>query len=164
MSKTNATATKWVLKMKLNRWILLVLGLLFAPYLLFAGSVRLVNNSPYDLRSVIRGADGTYLGEVVVKSQKESSWTDTYGNYGTYGGANAGVNQNYRSRTPYTVLWYCLDGGDYAVCDTVATGAVVTSQGCMGSRMCKPNKKEKYPAEPEGNYLHEEPLTPPLSQ
>ncbi len=150
--------------MSFRRWVFVVLGMILSPYLLFAGSVRLVNNSPYDLRAVIRGADGTFLGEVIVKSQKETSWTDTYGNYGTSGGANASVNQAYRSRTPYTILWYCMTGTDYAVCDTVSTGAVVTSQGCLGARMCKPSSKEKYPAEPEGNYLHQNPTVPPLDQ
>lgn len=147
----------------LRKWIFLTLSLMLAPYLLFAGSVRLINNSPYDLRAVIRGGDGSFLGEVVVKSQKESVWTDSYGQYGMYGGANAGANQDSRSKTPYTVLWYCLDGYDYAVCDTVSTGAVVTSQGCMGARMCKPKKTERYPNQPQGQYLYEEPK-PPLTQ
>jgi len=148
----------------LRKGIFLVLSLILSPYLLFAGTVRLINNSPYDLRAVIRGSDGSFLGEIVVKAQKESVWTDTYGQYGMYGGANGSLNQAYRSKTPYTVLWYCLDGGDYAVCDTISTGAVVTSQGCMGSRMCKPKKTERYPSQPQGHYLYEEPKTPPLTQ
>lgn len=150
--------------MKFSRFMFFVLTLIFSPYLLSAGTVRLINNSPYDLRVVIRGADGSFLGEVVVKAQKETVWTDTYGNYGSYGGADASVNQNYRSRTPYTTLWYCMDGNDYAICDTVSTGAVVTAQGCLGTRMCKPTKKEKYPPEPQGQYLYEEPKHPPLNQ
>jgi hypothetical protein len=150
--------------MSFRGWFFLVLGCVFCPYFLFAGSVRLVNNSPYSLRAVVRGADGSFLGEVIVRSQKETMWTDSYGNYGSYGGADARENQNYRSRTPYTVLWYCLTGADYAVCDNVASGAMVTAQSCMGTRMCKPDKKEKYPPEPEGNYLQESPTTPPLNQ
>jgi hypothetical protein len=146
------------------RLIAVIIGMLLFPFLLSAGTVRLINNSPYDLRSVIRGADGSFLSEVIVKSQKETVWTDSSGNFGAWGGADGRQNQNYRSRTPYTVLWYCLDGSDYAICDTVSTGAVVTSQGCMGNRMCKPHKKEKYPPEPEGNYLYEAPTTPPLDQ
>jgi hypothetical protein len=165
-----SAAVEWKLKllkesnMAFRRWLFVVLGVISAPYLLNASSVRLINNSPYDLRSVIRGADGSYLGEVVVQSQKETVWTDTYGNYGTYGGANSSANQSSRSKTPYTVLWYCMDGADYAVCDTVSTGAVVTAQGCMGARMCKPKKKENYPSQPQGQYLYEEPTTPPLDQ
>jgi hypothetical protein len=140
------------------------------PFFLCAGTVRMINNSPYDLRAVVRGSDGSYLGEVVVRSQKESVWTDTYGQYGLYGGADANANQNYASKTPYTVLWYCMDGYDYAVCDTVSTGAVVTAQGCAGARQCKPQKQDVYPREPEGQYLYREPpktqtpTTPPLTQ
>lgn len=148
----------------MRKWIYLGLSFILFPYFVHAGSVRLINNSPYDLRSVIRGADGDFLGEVVVKAQKETVWTDTYGQYGTYGGANSNANQGYMSRTPYTVLWYCLDGTDYAVCDTVATGAVVMSQSCMGARMCKPNRRDVYPQEPEGQYLYKNPKTPPLNQ
>lgn len=142
----------------------MALSFLLLPCLIYSGTVRLINNSPYDLRAVIRGGDGSFLGEVVVKSQKETVWTDTYGQYGTYGGASASQNESYRSKTPYTVLWYCLDGADYAVCDTVSTGAVVTAQGCMGARMCKPNKREVYPQQPEGHYLYKDPTTPPLTQ
>ncbi len=150
--------------MGLGRWIFIVAGLIALPYFLCAGTVRLINNSPYDLRAVIRGSDGSFLGEIVVKSQKETVWTDTYGQFGTYGGATPNLNDNYRSQTPYTVLWYCLDGNDYAVCDTVSTGALVMSQGCMGSRMCKPQKKDQYPSHPEGQYLYQSPQNPPLTQ
>ena len=149
----------------INRFVFGLLSLILFPLLLQAGTVRLINNSPYDLRAVIRGSDGSFLGELVVKAQKETVWTDSYGQYGTYGGANARTNQNSRSVTPYTVLWYCLDGASYGVCDTISTGAVVTAQGCIGSRMCKPRKQEKYSPHPEGNYLYTEPEpNPPLTQ
>lgn len=153
----------------LRHTLYLLLGLLLTPYFLSAGTVRLINNSPYDLRAVIRGSGGAYLGEMVVKSQKESVWTDTYGQYGMWGGSNSTLNEYYRSQTPYAVLWYCMDGNDYAVCDTVSTGAVVLAQGCAGARMCKPQKQERYPREPEGQYLYKEPdlkppNTPPLNQ
>lgn len=141
---------------------IVILCLLF-PIFLSAGTVRLVNNSPYDLRAVVRGSDGSYLAELVVKAQKETVWTDTYGQFGLYGGSNAAINQNVRSKTPYTVLWYCLDGGDYAVCDTVSTGALVMAQGCQGNRICQARKTERYPKEPEGHYLYQEP-PPPLTQ
>jgi hypothetical protein len=150
--------------MAFRRWVFLMLFLIVSPYFIHAGTVRLVNNSPYDLRAVIRGSDGSFLGELVVKSQKETDWTDTYGQYGTYGGANASMNSDYESKTPYTVLWYCLDGSDYAVCDTVSTGALVMAQSCAGARMCKPNRREVYPQESEGNYLYKNPKTPPLNQ
>lgn len=140
-----------------------IIKMLRALFLLFclmgtayAGTVRLINTSPYDLRAVIRGSDGSFLGEVLVKAQRETVWTDTYGQFGTYMGPNAQMDQAWRSQTPYTVLWYCLDGGDYGVCDTVATGGLVLSQGCAGTRQCKARQKEKYPSVPRGDYLQPE--------
>jgi len=121
---------------------------------LHAGSLRLVNNSPYDLRAVIRGSDGSFLGEVVVRAQNTSMWSDTYSYGGMYSAPNAQAESGYRSITPYTILWYCMDGGDYGVCDQIATGGLVMAQGCPGSRQCKPQKKGGYPQQPEGQYLH----------
>lgn len=120
------------------KWILLCL---VSPLFIHAGSVKLFNNGPYDLQAVIRGNDGSFLGEILVQSQKEAFWDDTYGQYGNYGGTNPNRNQNYTTKTPYTVLWFCLDGSDYAVCNNVATGALVISQSCPGARQCKPQKK-----------------------
>jgi hypothetical protein len=162
-----STATRKSLRGKnmfCRKIVFVVLGLIFFPYFLHANSVRLINNSPYDLRAAIRGGDGSFLGEVVVKAQKETVWTDTYGQYGMYGGANPSMNEDYRSKTPYTVLWYCLDGADYGICDTVSTGAVVTAQGCAGARMCKPDQREVYPRDSEGQYLYKKPRSPPLTQ
>lgn len=145
---------------------LLIAFFYFIPMDVEANSIRLVNSSPYDLRVVVRGSDGSFLGEMVIKSQNQLTWTDTYSQYGAMGGANARVQQDYRSKTPYTVLWYCMDGTDYAMCDTVSTGALVTSQSCTGARMCKTHKKEKYPYQPQDNYYPQEPegnflYTPP---
>jgi hypothetical protein len=149
----------------MSRWVYVALGFICCPWFLFAGTVRLMNNAPYDLRAVIRGSDGTFLGELIVKAQRETVWTDSYSQFGMYGGANATQNQYSRSQTPYAVLWYCLDGGNYAVCDTVSTGAVVMAQSCSGARMCKPKKRDVYPpVQPEGQYLQRPPAPPPLNQ
>jgi len=100
--------------------------------LLEAGTVRLVNDSAFKLRAVIRAADGTYLGEVIVTPQQTMSWNDYWGGVGYY-------NQ---SRTPYTVTWYCVDGGDFAVCTDVPTGATVPAMTCEGTMSCKAKKKQ----------------------
>lgn len=111
---------------------LFLLGIGFS---LHAGTVRLVNDSAFKLRAVIRGADGTYLGEVIVNPQQTMSWNDYWGGVGYY-------NQ---SRTPYTVTWYCLDGGDFAVCTDVPTGATVPAMTCEGTMSCKAKKKQGPP-------------------
>ena len=118
-----------------------------------AGTVRLANDTSVKLRAVIRGADGSYLGEVIVNPQQTMSWNDYWGGVGTY-------NQ---SRTPYTVIWYCTDGGDFSVCDQVPTGATVTAFNCNGAHACRPKKQPKRPpaqGEETEEYLNQMPQEP----
>ncbi len=140
---------------------MLIVCLFFVSHLQ-AGSVRLFNNSNFDLRAVVRGADGSYLGELVIRAQNSTNWTDSYSFAGGYRGPNAQVESGYRSKTPYTVIWYCMDGNDYAVCDTVSTGAVVTALSCAGPRTCHPPRKKSgaYPSVPGGQYLQPEEKQP----
>jgi hypothetical protein len=116
-----------------------------------AGSVRLSNNSSYQLRAVIRGGDGSYLGEVLVNPQQTMSWND-------YNGAVAFPNQ---SLTPYTVLWFCNDeeGSPYAICTDVGSGFTVVAKSCVGTRSCKPKQKQQTPpnqAPPTEEYLQKQ--------
>lgn len=127
--------------------ILLLLILYFGT--VSAGAVRLSNDSPYKLRAVIRAADGTYLGEVIVVSQKSMQWNDYWGGIGYYS----------NSQTPYTVVWYCVDGGDFSVCNNVNSGATVTAYSCDGARQCKPQQKKQNPDQygtPQEEYLPEQ--------
>ncbi len=122
--------------MQMQRLFLIASFSLFSLSL-FGGTIRLYNDSPYKLRAVIRGADGGYYGELAMDPQGYSSWTDANSQFGIYD------KQRQQSVTPYTVIWYCLDGGDYSICTNVATGATVTAQGCEGARECKPKPKRK---------------------
>lgn len=123
---------------------------------LFSGSVRLYNDSPYQLRAVVSGADGSYLGELVMAPNSSSSWTDSNTQFGIYD------RQREFSVTPYTVMWHCLDGGDYSICTNVPNGSSVTAQTCEGARECKPRSKRK-PVNP--NYGQGEELyVPPESE
>lgn len=105
-----------------------------------AGSIRLFNDSPYKLRAVVRGADGSQLGELLINPDQSSTWTDSYGQFGPNGYVEDTPN---KSQTPYAVIWYCLDGNSYSICNIVSTGATVTAQTCDGDRICKPQKKNK---------------------
>lgn len=114
-----------------------------------AGTVRLANNTSFKLRTVIRAADGTYLGEVVVNPQQTMSWTDYLGGVGTYN----------NSLTPYTVIWYCIDGSDFSVCESVPTGATVTPLNCEGTRTCKvkpPPSRPPLNGAPTQEYLQQQ--------
>lgn len=118
---------------------LLALALLSST--LFSGSVRLYNDSPYKLRAVIRGADGTYLGEMIVLPEHFNTWSDAYPSFGP-GGQQYSPNPN-RTMTPYNVQWSCLDGDVFGVCTNVPTGAAAIAESCNGPKYCKPPKKEK---------------------
>lgn len=107
-----------------------------------ATSLKLKNDSPYPLRAIIRGADNSLLGEMVVQPNHSMTWTDVYGYGSSYSqGANAAEQQGARSKTPYTVTWQCLAGTDYSVCTNLTTGSLVFAQGCEGDRTCAPAKK-----------------------
>ncbi len=118
-----------------------LLLLLFCSSGLFAGSLRLYNDSAYKLRAVIRAADGTMVGEMIILPDHYNTWSDQYPSFGP-GGQQYGGNSS-QSMTPYLVHWHCLDGELYGVCPNLATGAAVTAQGCEGPRYCKPPKKKK---------------------
>jgi len=106
----------------------------------FAGTVRLANDTAFKLRATVRGADGTYLGEMVVNPHMTLQWVDYWGGVGNYNS----------SRTPYIVTWYCMDGESYSVCDTVSTGATVTANSCTGPKFCKPPKQQSGKPPPQG--------------
>lgn len=100
---------------------------------------------------------------MIVKAQSTVTWTDSYSYAGGYRGPNAQVESGYRSKTPYVVLWYCMDGGDYGVCNTVSTGAVVMALGCPGPNLCHPPRKKQqvYPTVPREQHLQPEVSQPP---
>lgn len=113
----------------------------------FGSSVHLVNNSPYKLRAVIRGADGSYLGEMILNPGFSNTWSDDI-NLGDW------VEQRpTKSQTPYTVIWHCMDGNDYSICTNVNTGGTAAAQGCDGTRQCKPPANKNPPGQNQPESL-----------
>lgn len=119
----------------------------------FAGTVRLVNDTAYKLKAVIRAADGTELGTIDVPSQQTMSWN-------SYGGSVGNIQYNDVSQTPYTVLWYCSDGNPFSVCTGVSTGSTVTASSCGGTKSCKQPKKSQGRTYPPEQQLQKE-MGPP---
>lgn len=135
---------------------------------LLATSVRLYNDSPYKLRAIVRGADGSYLGEMILLPQTTNIWNDTYSQFGPSGEKVMGPNV---SQTPYFIQWYCLNGEVYSVCTNIATGALVTASRCEGDHLCKPappinpntgvgEELQEQNAVPENPYLPNSPYNP----
>lgn len=130
---------------------LLLAFLCFVTSSLFCNSVHMKNDSPYQLRAVVRGHDGSYLGEMIIAAQGIGTWSDN--TYGAVPLTEWGLVD--QTSTPYTVLWYCMSGDTYSVNSLVPTGALVSAQFGEGARQCSP-KKEKQATEqnPSQGYLH----------
>lgn len=123
--------------------IMRLLFLLLLSISAFAGTVRLVNDSHYKLKAVIRAADGTELGNIDVPPQQTMSWNNYWGGVGN-------IQYNDVSQTPYTVLWYCMAGDPYSVCTGVSSGSTITASSCDGTKSCKeppPKSGRTYPPE-----------------
>jgi hypothetical protein len=108
---------------------------------LSAQTVRLFNDSPYKLRAVVRGADGTQLGEVDINAHQALNWDSGYSVAGPY--QNRYSQMPNASQTPYSVLWYCVDGSSYSICEIVPPGSTVNAQGCNGNKICKSLKRSE---------------------
>lgn len=126
-------------------WTLLLFGI--APSL-EGGTIRLINDSSYKLRAVVRANDETFLGEMIIAPQNTDEWTDMF-----MGIPNTYAEQ--RSRTPYRVEWYCLDGSSFSYCTVVPTGMYVAATNCDGARQCRGKER------PEGQRYIEP--SPPMT-
>lgn len=108
------------------KWVFCSLFLLTLP--LSAGTLRFYNDSLVPLQAVIYSAKGAMLGDVYLDPNNGANWSDSEGDF---------FYSNEVSLSPYTVQWVCTSGGIYASCNSVAEGAMVTSQGCDGLKMCQ---------------------------
>lgn len=109
--------------------LLVLLGLLCT---LQAGTVRLINDSVFQLQAEIRGADGSSLATVSLNSQQAMTWDDYAGGRGTYS----------QSRTPYTVIWYCPSGNVFGVASQISSGAATSALSSSGDRACQETKEK----------------------
>ena len=110
---------------------------------LFAGSLKLINDSPFKLRVEIWGNDDSKIGELVIEKNTFQYWSDVFGEQG-YQGSFSDINKNYsKSRTPYRVAWFCMNGKEYSTCGQsftegggVVTSGEVTARTCLGTQVC----------------------------
>ncbi len=116
---------------------------------LFAGSIRLKNDTTFELKAEIHGADGSYLGETTIMPHRTATWNQTQSH------VDSPEMKEKRGKTPFTVIWYCMDGQDYSICENVATGALVSAKQCPGKKPCQDGPQVR-PNGPERNA----PLSP----
>ena len=127
---------------------ILFFAILSCTTTLFAGTIRLVNDSPYMLKAVVRGRDGMFLGEMVINSQSDYAWRSANTEKGYYGEGNVYQEQPNTPQIPYTILWFCQDGSEFSTCTGIAPGSTATALSCPGIRQCKPENQGYPPASP----------------
>lgn len=124
-------------------------AILCASFLLsaqaYCTSIYLINDSAYTLRAIIRARDGSYVGEMIIPANGVTQWTDG-------GNVAGGLEQYPRSRSPFSVSWYCPEGEIFSVDSKVTTGGSTSALGAVGSRSCRPQKQEPHNKVPDG-YL-----------
>lgn len=104
------------------------------PIFSFAASMRLWNDSPFKLTAVILGADGTNLATVNLQPQEIYQW---------YQDTDVFSNLNYQVITPYTVIWYCQEGGsEFGIQGNIQQAAMISAQGAPdGNKVCRVAKR-----------------------
>lgn len=124
-------------------------------FLCLATYLQLTNDSITYLYVRVFGADGSLLTETSIAPQSTNIYSDQFDPPG---------NNPSKSQSPYTVHWYCSDGGvDYSICTDVTDGALVTSESCLGSRQCPQKKVPNQDKMPDdfGNGFKYPPQFPP---
>jgi hypothetical protein len=107
------------------------LTLLLITSSVWAGSVRLVNDTKYTLRAVIQGSKGDTLGELIVKAGQTSGWTDNYG----YTGFSKTPEPE--AQTPYTITWLCPEGKTFSTCYNIPSGTIAIATNGDGNHSCQ---------------------------
>lgn len=115
----------------MKKFCLSFLGATFVILNTWANTVNLFNDSPYTLKAQLYDANGNLLGEFTLNPRDATQWNDNW--------EGVGSGTQYLSQVPYTINWYCMNGGTYGICENVAAGATVTAQSCGGDQEC-PNQ------------------------
>ncbi|MDN3505571.1 MAG: hypothetical protein P0S95_08355 [Rhabdochlamydiaceae bacterium] len=101
----------------------------------FAQSLQLQNDSPFLLDAIIINANGKVIGRTTVSPNTHITWT--YQNFTEIEYAN-------KTSVPYTVIWYCHNGGnEYGIWTQASPGSRINAQGSTGSKLCKMENEKK---------------------
>ncbi|MDJ0652256.1 MAG: hypothetical protein QNJ27_04560 [Simkaniaceae bacterium] len=105
--------------------------LFFGNVTLFAGSVRIMNDSSFPLNAEIIASDGSRKGKLSLAPQQQMTWQDSSSGAAVW------------SQTPYTVIFTCKNGKQFGVLSGVQQGGTVTALSSSGDRYCEPPKKKE---------------------
>ena len=108
------------------------LACIFSSVLLFGGSVRIFNDSPYELKADILAADGSHQASLTLAPQQPALWQDYSGGNSTW------------SQTPYTVILTCKNGKQFGTISGIGQGGTVSVMTANGPRFCDKDKKDQH--------------------
>ncbi len=108
-----------------------VLAFVFSSVFLFGGSLRIFNDSPYQLTANILAADGSHQGSLTLAPQQQAQWQDFSGGNSIW------------SQTPYTVILTCKNGKQFGTINGVQQGGTVSVMSANGPRFCEKNKNDQ---------------------
>lgn len=118
------------------------LAILLLPLVLFAqpdaGSILLLNDSPFILTATIQASDGTFLGELTIQPSEQKNFTTHLAptQYKHPGRPDV-------SLTPYIVIWQCPSEGFYSMCTRVSPGSMIRANDCEGLKFCSPKQENQ---------------------
>ncbi|MBI5346176.1 MAG: hypothetical protein HZB76_03435 [Chlamydiae bacterium] len=111
--------------------------MLFWLSLANADSVKLLNDSPYELTAIVQGANGMEIGQQTMQPGEQAEWVDD---------KPLQLDVPYDasvSLTPYTVVWKCPYQGIFSICINVSPGSQVAATTCPGMHYCIPKPKKE---------------------
>jgi hypothetical protein len=117
------------------------------PYFCFlhASTVRVINDSPFPLGVTVLSATGAVMGRETLQPTQQYGW-ETFD-----------VSVDKQSQTPYTVVFYCQNGGIFGTVANVTTGSMVMASTATGSRYCTPKDDKKGKEEQKKSDLQYQP-------
>jgi len=134
-----------------KRWLALFGSLPLCT--LYPATVRIINDSPFELQALVLAATGEVMGRTALQPQGQYSWE------------NSNINTADNSMSPFTVVFHCkTNGGLYGSIGNVTTGSMVQASTASGARYCAPKKQKKgeKPEPPSDLQYGKEPINPEL--
>jgi len=99
--------------------------LFLLPFPLFAVSITIINDSPYELKAEIYDESKTFIGSATIAPNGHTySWQDSYHDASDW------------SNGPFTIQFFCPNGDEYGKITHVSDGVTVSARGAIGARRC----------------------------
>ena len=133
-------------KMKMQSFLALFLALGMS---VFAGSIKIDNNSPHNLTAKIFSANGAEIEEVTIPKNTLINWADH------------ALKMSGQPSAPYRVVFTCPCGENFGVIENVSQASLIHANSAEGKRTCPQKKDGKKPEKPVTEDPSSSPSEPP---